>query len=82
MSVTQPRAGEQENRPVLFLTFTRPDPDEAPCIDVSGSLKESRRNAPDGFTYRSERQEDGTYLSVEMVEARGVCAKGARHGRR
>lgn len=60
-----------ESRPVLFITYAYDDPDEAPVIDVSGTLEEARREANQRgygcFIYRVERQPNGTYSNEQFV---------------
>jgi len=64
-------AHQREQRPVLFLTYARNDPDNAPVIDVSGTIVEARHQmrGRSGFTYRVERLADGSYGHEEFVEA-------------
>lgn len=62
-----------ERRPVLFLTYSYDDPDEASVLDVSGSLHQARReSSQNGWTgcpiYRLERHPDGTYGNGERVD--------------
>ena len=61
----------RETRPVLFITYAYDDPDDAPVLDVSGSLREMRREmrGRSGFCYRVERQPDGSYANETFVEA-------------
>lgn len=55
-----------EHRAVLFLTYSYDDPDDAPCLDVSGTYGDAIAMAQEcGWEgapiYRVERQADGTY---------------------
>lgn len=57
-----------ETRPVLFITYAYDDTQNAPVLDVSGSLKAARRwmrGQGQGFCYRVERlgppDDEGTY---------------------
>lgn len=61
---------EQETRPVLFITYSYDDPDEADILDVSGSLKQARKwmRGRRGFVYRVERLPDGSYGDEQFIE--------------
>jgi hypothetical protein len=59
----------KETRPVLFLTYSYDDPDEASVLDVSGSLEAARREGNTGCPcYRTERQPNGGYSIPQFVE--------------
>lgn len=62
---------QKETRPVLFITYAYDDPDDAPVLDVSGTLKETKRQmrGHSGFVYQLERQADGSYGNAQFVEA-------------
>lgn len=66
---------QKETRPVLFITYSYDDPNEASVLDVSGSVQEARRFAKRGITYRVERQSDGSYGNEQFVETRGVTRR-------
>lgn len=57
------------NEPVLFLTFAYDDPDEAPVLDVSESLKAARRwmRGRSGYCYRVELLPDGSYGNDQFI---------------
>lgn len=61
----------KETRPILYITYAH-DGLDAPVLDVSGSLKEARRNikagAWDGFCFRVTRLADGSYGDDEFIE--------------
>lgn len=60
----------KETRPVLFITFSYDDPDEASLLDVSETLAATRRwmKGRFGYVYRVERQPDGSYGNAQFVE--------------
>ena len=56
----------KERRAVLFMTYSYDDPDEASCLDVSGTYRDAVAMAKEcGWEgapiYRVERQPDGSY---------------------
>jgi hypothetical protein len=61
---------EKETRPVLFITYSHDDPDEANVLDVSGSLEETREwmRGRSGYVYRVERLPDGSYGNDQFIE--------------
>lgn len=67
-----------ETRPVLFVTYSYDDPDNASGLDVSGSIKASRRFADRGVTYRCERLPDGSYGKETFIETRGGAIRRHR----
>lgn len=67
----QPRkqSPARETRPVLYLTYAYDDPDRAPVLDVSESLREAREMGNAGKPcYRVERMADGSYAHEQFEE--------------
>ena len=65
-------AKTKETRPVLFLTYSHDDPDEASCLDVSGSYRQAVAMANEcGWEgapiYRLERLPGGDYGNERRV---------------
>ena len=59
----------RDTRPVIYVTFAYDDPDTAPVLDVSGSIREARQQGNGGaYCYRLVRQDDGTYQADYLVE--------------
>lgn len=64
-----------EKRPVLFITYSYDDPDEASVLDISGAYDDALANAidrgwsggPPIFVYRLERLQDGSYGKERRV---------------
>ena len=65
------RASQRETRSVLYITYAYDDPDEAPVLDVSGTLRAMRHwmRGRSGVCYRVERLADGSYGNEQFVEA-------------
>lgn len=60
----------------LFITYAYDDPDTAPVLDVSRSLKQARKEAAwrssgPAFIYRVERLREGEYGNETFVESIG-----------